>query len=97
MSLPTNAHHITEIQFPPTITYLQAVEKVKELSKEDITFEGLVMEITVNGINQRIKIKNPYYLAQHTLAYRGMVISITKIISSNYYRKFKFTNILKCY
>ncbi len=82
IQLPPHVHHVKEIAFPEAfITYEQAVNMVKKISADDFTFEGFVLEIiTETGIHQRIKIKNPYYLAQHILAYRGLPYVLPKLL-----------------
>jgi hypothetical protein len=68
--LSENVKHITEIAFPHDTTYEMVQERIQELSAYECTFEGMVLQ-TRTG--RRIKAKNPYYLLQHTLKYRGFV------------------------
>lgn len=81
IQLANNIHKVTEVDFNNVITYQELTNKVKEFSKTDYSFEGLVVEIlTPDGKNQRIKVKNQYYLIQHTIVYRGWSNALPKIL-----------------
>jgi len=68
--LPLNVQHIKELDFleNSNLTFEQLQQKVIEMTKEDITFEGFVLQ-TDSG--ERVKVKNPLYLTQHKLKYRS--------------------------
>jgi hypothetical protein len=70
ISLPPNVSHITELDYlkKTTFTFEELQQKVIDLTLEDFTFEGFVIQ-TDSG--ERIKVKNPLYLIQHKLKYRG--------------------------
>jgi hypothetical protein len=68
ITLPQNVHHIPTISFPPSMSMDEVKSKIEELSENDCTFEGLVLQL---DNNDRIKVKNPYYSLQHTFKYRG--------------------------
>lgn len=70
MVLPLNVCHITELNFLQNslLTFEQIQQKVIEMTLEDFTFEGFVLQ---TDTNERIKVKNPLYLTQHKLKYRG--------------------------
>jgi len=67
INLPPNINHLQYINLPSSIKYIDICTKLDEYSKNEYTFEGIVLK-TENG---RFKYKNPYYLSQHTLKYRG--------------------------
>ncbi len=55
--------------------------KIAEYSKHNICFEGFVLQIIQPDHSiTRIKIKNPYYLVQHTLKYRGWVKATAELL-----------------
>jgi hypothetical protein len=65
-----NVKHVTEIELPENIMFGDVIKKIDELSKNELTFEGFVLQTSTN---ERIKAKNKYYLMHHTLKYRGWV------------------------
>lgn len=67
ISLPLNVCHTNEIHFEPNITCTQITEKITELSIDDYSFEGIVLETNFG----KIKVKNLYYTIQHNLKYKG--------------------------
>ena len=71
LALPSNVKLIQQVEFPnQSITIAEAHAKVLELSKDDLMFEGIVLQTTDN---RRIKIKNPLYNIHHNLKYKGWV------------------------
>lgn len=75
IALPENVQLVQTVDVPQNITFQDATNKVIELSRDDITFEGVVLECinpespTLEPV--RVKVKNPFYLIQHTLKYRS--------------------------
>ena len=74
--LPPNVKHLQEVKLfctsdlSKSLSLEEATDIVIKLTANDFTFEGVVLQ-TQN--NLRVKVKNPYYLIQHTLKYRGWV------------------------
>jgi hypothetical protein len=71
-----NVHLISEVIFPEALSFGEAIDRVKEICRDEFTFEGIVLQ-TDQG---RIKVKNPYYKAQHTLKYRGWVKGTAQLL-----------------
>ncbi len=73
LKLPKNVKLLTEIHFDTkhivteSFTLGIAMEKVMELAKNDFSFEGIILETDT----EKISVKNPYYLIQHNLKYKG--------------------------
>jgi len=80
IQLPANVNHISEMVVPYKATYLEILEIVKRISQNDISFEGLVLEVDNGDIVERVKVKNPYYLIQHRLKYRSWITCTPDII-----------------
>lgn len=75
--LPDNVHVVQTMDFPPNTTLQDIQDKVIELSKDDIMFEGVVVQTTEN---KRIKIKNPYYFYHHKLKYKNFPVCTPELI-----------------